>query len=508
MLGWLKRVDAAEADAQVQRTAAEVQQRVAVERAVAAAHPPPRGPGRPPLKREALSVVAAEPDAADDAVMAADEPGSDTHDHTRRYTQWLTSPLFPLIHAAVCTTRSLRGAVTALHGQSMQVYGALAYGTLQKWYEIDSDGVPQLRERFRRFLSTDVPQRLTGGGGPRSFWDRHPEATNKIRELLMRARDGRNAGIIPSSQFTYEQRGAASVPCGQDDKRQITAVVGSSLNGDMLPLQLVFEGKTDRSLPQHTQDTQSNGFHLTLSDNHWSTLETMQQYVDRVLNPWRGNEDMILVLDAWSVHRSTFREWVSRTHKKIHLVFVPANCTSMLQVADVALNRPFKAAIKTQFEEWAASVVMQQIKDGKDPSLKEHLGIKQLRPRLLEWCYKSWMELRTPSGRLTVQRGWNRCVNQFYDVLSDDKRQEAVQSCVRGEFAAFDVVPDKEELPLQASSIWDDADDSGDELDESKPVRQGDRRGKRKRASRQPDIVSAMLAMAGSDDSELELDDC
>jgi hypothetical protein len=195
MLGWLKRVDAAEADAQVQRTAAEVQQRVAVERAVAAAHPPPRGPGRPPLKREALSVVAAEPDAADDAVMAADEPGSDTHDHTRRYTQWLTSPLFPLIHAAVCTTRSLRGAVTALHGQSMQVYGALAYGTLQKWYEIDSDGVPQLRERFRRFLSTDVPQRLTGGGGPRSFWDRHPEATNKIRELLMRARDGRNAGI-------------------------------------------------------------------------------------------------------------------------------------------------------------------------------------------------------------------------------------------------------------------------------------------------------------------------
>ena len=37
---------------------------------------------------------------------------------------------------------------------------------------------------------------------------------------------------------------------GKDNKRQITAVFGASMKGDFLPVQLVYQGKTTRCLPQ------------------------------------------------------------------------------------------------------------------------------------------------------------------------------------------------------------------------------------------------------------------
>ena len=56
---------------------------------------------------------------------------------------------------------------------------------------------------------------------------------------------------VPVSQWTMEEEGAKRVKIdGKDDKRQITAVFGCSLTGDFLPLQLIYQGKTTKCLPQ------------------------------------------------------------------------------------------------------------------------------------------------------------------------------------------------------------------------------------------------------------------
>ena len=53
------------------------------------------------------------------------------------------------------------------------------------------------------------------------------------------------------SQWTMEEEGAKRVEMdGKDNKRQITAVFGCSLTGDFLPLQLIYQGKTTKCLPQ------------------------------------------------------------------------------------------------------------------------------------------------------------------------------------------------------------------------------------------------------------------
>ena len=68
-----------------------------------------------------------------------------------------------------------------------------------------------------------------------------------------------------------------------DDKRQITAVFGGSLTGDFLPIQLIYQGTTKRSLPtvEFPHD-----WHATFSHNHWANEETMIDYLQKILIPY------------------------------------------------------------------------------------------------------------------------------------------------------------------------------------------------------------------------------
>ena len=192
---------------------------------------------------------------------------------------------------------------------------------------------------------------------------------------------------------------------GAEDNRQITACLASSLYGDLLPLQLIFTGTTTRCHPAATAASNAASIHITHSANHWSSLETMQDWVKQVLLPYaescistfklRSDSHIVLMLDVWSVHKGEpFRRFLRTHHPRVHLVYIPANCTSKLQVADVTLQRPFKSSIRRNFDLWAANMLRQQMAAGAVVGLKEHFGMPVLKPLLLQWCVESWKELQ------------------------------------------------------------------------------------------------------------------
>ena len=91
--------------------------------------------------------------------------------------------------------------------------------------------------------------------------------------------------IVPSSSWTMEKRGTKRVEiCAIDDKRQITAVFGATLNGDFLPVQLIYKGTTSKCLPNTVAFPKD--WHITYSANHWSTSETMMQYLKQIIIPY------------------------------------------------------------------------------------------------------------------------------------------------------------------------------------------------------------------------------
>jgi hypothetical protein len=207
----------------------------------------------------------------------------------------------------------------------------------------------------------------------------------------------------------------------------------------------------------------------------WLT-EVLMPYAERCIEQHRLHSDaaIILMLDVWAVHKSEeFRLHVRNKHPRIHLVFVPANCTSKLQVADVALQRPFKHGITTRFNQWAAEQIREQVNAQKIVGLAESLKMKTIKPLALSWCVESWLELRDRTDLILT--GWQKCCTLLFNVHDPAKRVEALAACAQKKLD-YAHVPGEDEQDSEPE--FSDSDSDHDELDISKPVTIGKRTGR------------------------------
>jgi hypothetical protein len=328
-------------------------------------------------------------------------------------------------------------------------------------------------------------------------------ALPQVHPSLVVNMDQTGVHLVSASSWTYEMVGSSDVAVvGAEDKRQITVCVAASLRGDLLPLQCIFQGKTARSLPAATPASIAARVDITHSDNHWSTQQTMQRWITHVLLPHAermttlyelvANALMVLQLDAWAVHKSAeFRGWLQLEYPHIHLVYVPANCTSKLQLADVALQRPFKSHVTHSFNEWAAAKIADQIRGDEITGIAAQLGMATLKPLVLQWCVDSWKGLR--ERKQLILDGWESCCLKLFDINSEKRRREAVELIALKQLD-LDVLPEESEPGSCEEPTSDD-----DELDITKPRQFGGRQSSRDRT--QTKVFGYML-----DSTRIEID--
>ena len=163
---------------------------------------------------------------------------------------------------------------------------------------------------------------------------------------------------------------------------------------------------------------------------------------------------------------------------KIHLVYVPPNCTSQLQVADVILQRPFKHALRKCFNKWAAELIREQIRDGTPLGLAPYLKMSVIKPQILDWCVQAWQSMI--NGRQYIKMGWHTCCTSLCNVHDVAIRQLVVEEVARGEFDAVHV-PNSARAAAEESSDSEDEDNEKDALDIMKKRQFGKRKSERKR---------------------------
>ena len=174
--------------------------------------------------------------------------------------------------------------------------------------------------------------------------------------------------LVPSSSWTMDQRGTKHVElAGVNDKRQITAVFCGTIVGDFfLPIQLIYQGKTSRCHPNFQFPS---SWDITHSPRHWSTEETMLQYIDYIIIPYvDGVRDLIgdhtkpavVIMDNFKGQTTESVKNLLEDHN-IHTCYLPPNTTDLLQPMDISVNKPAKDYVKRQFQEWYSRKVMEQL---------------------------------------------------------------------------------------------------------------------------------------------------
>ena len=181
--------------------------------------------------------------------------------------------------------------------------------------------------------------------------------------------------IVPTSNWTMELSGSKRVEMSAlTDKRQITAVLCGNMVGDFLPVQLVYQGRTNRCHPRYKFPSE---WHISHSPKHWSNEETMLQYVEIIIHPYVESVRCTLSCDSPAVViMDNFRAQVTQKvyelldSYNIHTCVLLPNTTDRLQPLDIAVNKPAKDFLRRRFDEWYAQQVMLQLEGKSDEEIE------------------------------------------------------------------------------------------------------------------------------------------
>ena len=202
---------------------------------------------------------------------------------------------------------------------------------------------------------------------------------------------------------------------GATDKRTITVTLCETLDGHILPFQLVYTGKTERSLPNVKLP---RGFCLAYNPKHWSNESETLRLIEDVLVPYIAkikeekslpeSQKSLLLLDAFKAQSTQKLKDALATHN-IELVMVPKNMTHLLQPLDLTTNASFKKFEKRAFTKYFTSCIMKALEIDPDrdvPSVEVYLCLSTLKPWHAKVMTELYDHLRTQAGKGIIRAGW------------------------------------------------------------------------------------------------------
>eukprot|EP00058_Branchiostoma_floridae_P025112 XP_002610602.1 hypothetical protein BRAFLDRAFT_65792 [Branchiostoma floridae] len=239
---------------------------------------------------------------------------------------------------------------------------------------------------------------------------------NNIPDEMVCNWDQTGVNIVPVSDWTLEEEGTKQVPItGLEDKRQITLLLTTSLSGQLLPPQALYQGKTDACHPKFKFPEEWDIFH---TESHWSNGPSMLRYADRVLIPYMEDQRSQLglapdhpglaIFDVFKAHRNpALLEKLKEAN--IIPVFVPASCTGQLQPldADGGINDMLKRDLTQSFVSFYGDCFAKERKEGRDLSeVKVDLKLTTLKPLHANWLLGAFDRVKDNSA--AIERGWER----------------------------------------------------------------------------------------------------
>ena len=235
-------------------------------------------------------------------------------------------------------------------------------------------------------------------------------------ELILNV-DQTPSKYVSVDKITMAKKGTKHVSKkGCDDKRAITATLTQTLSDLILPFQLIYTGKTKRSLPN--AKLLPKGFLLSYNPSHWSNEEETLRLLSEVIDPYiketkeklnLPDEQKCLLL--WDAFRAQECAAVLSKLEELNIVTVqvPKNLTHLLQPLDLTTNLIFKRLEKMSFSQYFTDTITKAllIDPNRDvASINVDLKLSTLKPLHAKCMSTIYQYLLSPRGQKIISSGW------------------------------------------------------------------------------------------------------
>ena len=244
----------------------------------------------------------------------------------------------------------------------------------------------------------------------------HAVVSHSIPDELIINADQMSSKYVPTANVTMAEKNSKRVARkGANDKRGITVMLRESLSGEILPMQLIYKGKTNRSLPSVKFPA---GFALTYNKKHWGSEKETLNFIQDILCLYIKDVTERLGLDVsqkslllWDAFKAQSTNSVIEKLDELNIecVMVPKNMTHLLQPLDLTTNGAMKKMGSRTFSEYFTNCITKELlKDpGKDvTTIDVDLKLSTLKPKHKEVMCNVYNYLKSMKGKNIILSGW------------------------------------------------------------------------------------------------------
>ena len=195
----------------------------------------------------------------------------------------------------------------------------------------------------------------------------------------------------------------------------ITATFAITLSGNFLPIQLIYGGKTSKSIPAVAFPPE---FLLSANEKHYSNEKESLKMLKKIIIPFVEKERRSLDLDSchpalliMDVFKGQMTELVMEVLKEnnIFLEKVPANLTYLFQPLDVqgGPNGYVKRMMKNKFTLWYADQISRALDKGRDlNNIEVSLKLSVVKPLHAKWIIEMYDHMTSAAGKAVCLKAW------------------------------------------------------------------------------------------------------
>ena len=238
----------------------------------------------------------------------------------------------------------------------------------------------------------------------------------KIPSSMVINLDQTPSKFVPACNKTLAKKGCKSVPiAGSTDKRMITATFSITLTGEFLPIQLIYGGKTTKSMPALSFPSD---FVISINKKHYSNEKEALNMLEIIIIPYVEQQRVslnlafdhpaLIIMDVFKGQMTcAVTELLNENH--ILLEKVPVNLTYLFQPLDVqgGPNGYVKRFMKKKFTLWYSDQVIRALDEGKDiKDVEISLKLSIVKPLHVKWLIEMYNHMTSSEGRDVCLKGW------------------------------------------------------------------------------------------------------